>query len=332
MVGKIHFFEGAEKCLEMWFMSNDERPDNDLRLIPRFQWETLVKAVNAEIISEIRNEEIIAFLLSESSLIVSKNRVIIKTCGTTMCLEALVLMQKLAMKYCGMEIIEDLFYSRRNFLEPDDQLEMHTSFANEVKFLNKHVKDGAAYIMGKVDVDCWYLFTKVKNGSPTDKIDQTFEVLMSGLDLDCVKEFYQSENLLGSEATRRTGIDKIIPGSKIDSFQFEPCGYSANGLIDGYYWTMHVTPEPEFSYASFETNFPVESYEKILETIVNILNPSHLNVTAIATKSSVLDMPNLIEGFSIENYAQSDLQMTKFPSYMLHYSSYDVNSLPDLYS
>ena len=31
MVGKIHFFEGAEKCLEMWFMSNDERPDNDLR-------------------------------------------------------------------------------------------------------------------------------------------------------------------------------------------------------------------------------------------------------------------------------------------------------------
>jgi S-adenosylmethionine decarboxylase len=88
----------------------------------------------------------------------------------------------------------------------------------------------------------WYLFTKVKNGSPTDKIDQTFEVLMSGLDLDCVKEFYQSENLLGSEATRRTGIDKIIPGSKIDSFQFEPCGYSANGLIDGYYWTMHVTP------------------------------------------------------------------------------------------
>lgn len=37
---------------------------------------------------------------------------------------------------------------------------------------------------------------------------------------------------------------------------FEPVGYSMNGLIpdSDQYITIHITPEPEFSYISFETN------------------------------------------------------------------------------
>ena len=49
-----------------------------------------------QIISEIENEDATAYMLSESSLFVFQNHVIIKTCGTTKCLQSLELMQKLA--------------------------------------------------------------------------------------------------------------------------------------------------------------------------------------------------------------------------------------------
>ena len=66
---------------------SDENQDGDLRRIPRCEWDNLVKSVNAQILSVIQNDDIQAFLLSESSLLVSKRRVIIKTCGTTKCLQ-----------------------------------------------------------------------------------------------------------------------------------------------------------------------------------------------------------------------------------------------------
>jgi len=69
--------------------------------------------------------------------------------------------------------------------------------------------------------------------------------------------FYSENSPTGPKATRNSGIDKLIPGMMIDSFQWDPCGYSANGIMDGgYYWNIHVTPESAFSYASFETNYP----------------------------------------------------------------------------
>jgi len=89
MVSTDYFFEGVEKLLEIWFAPDtEENHDGDLRRIPRSEWDNLVKSVNAQILSVIENDDIQAFLLSESSLLVSKRRVIIKTCGTTKCLQA----------------------------------------------------------------------------------------------------------------------------------------------------------------------------------------------------------------------------------------------------
>ena len=45
----------------------------------------------------------------------------------------------------------------------------------------------------------------------------------------------------------------------MDSFVFDPCGFSLNGLYKDYYWTIHVTPEDSCSYASFETTIPISS-------------------------------------------------------------------------
>ena len=51
------------------------------------------------------------------------------------------------------------------------------------------------------------------------------------------------------------GLRSLFPSSLIDDYLFEPCGYSMNGLdASGGFYTIHVTPEKEGSYASFETN------------------------------------------------------------------------------
>ena len=81
-----------------------------------------MESVNAKIISTISNEEQTHYLLSESSLLISKHRVIIKTCGTTKCLQSLKIMMELANKYAGLDTVQDIFYSRRNFTEPERQV------------------------------------------------------------------------------------------------------------------------------------------------------------------------------------------------------------------
>ena len=84
----------------------------------------------------------------------------------------------------------------------------------------------------------------------------------------------------------------MIPGAQIDAYQFEPCGYSANAIMTGdYYWNIHVTPEKDFSYASFETNYPKENYEELLKQVIEIFKPGHINVTVMANKVRLNSTP-----------------------------------------
>jgi len=53
-----------------------------------------------------------------------------------------------------------------------------------------------------------------------------------------------------------------------------------NGLLpDGHYFTIHITPEPDFSYVSFETNVPYSQYNEIIRKVVNIFNPGKFTTT-----------------------------------------------------
>ncbi|KAJ1928606.1 spermidine resistance protein [Tieghemiomyces parasiticus] len=99
--------------------------------------------------------------------------------------------------------------------------------------------------------------------------DITVEILMTELDPEAVRHFHRAHLPLeptttASEGGRLvedlTGISRIYPHARTDSYLFTPCGFSLNGLTDdGHYFTIHVTPEPECSYASFETNLRLGS-------------------------------------------------------------------------
>lgn len=59
MVSSDYFFEGVEKLLEIWFAPDtEENQDGDLKKIPRSEWDSLVKSVNAQILSVIENDDI----------------------------------------------------------------------------------------------------------------------------------------------------------------------------------------------------------------------------------------------------------------------------------
>lgn len=60
--------------------------------------------------------------------------------------------------------------------------------------------------------------------------DQTIEILMTELDPKVMEIFTKDVCMTGQEATEKSGIDKILPGMKIDDYLFDPCGYSMNGI------------------------------------------------------------------------------------------------------
>ncbi|XP_069743708.1 S-adenosylmethionine decarboxylase proenzyme isoform X2 [Narcine bancroftii] len=282
MENGAHFFEGTEKLLEVWFSRQDKcKGSGDLRTIPRFEWDKLLENVHCLIISVTKTDRQEAYILSESSMFVSKRRFILKTCGTTLLLQALEPLLDLAREYCGLDSIQDFFYSRKNFVKPAHQEYPHRNFQEEVEFLDMVFPNGAAYCMGRMNSDCWYLYTlDMPEDSGIKQPDQTLEVLMSELDPAVMDQFFMKDGVTVNDVTRMSGIRDLIPGSVIDATLFDPCGYSLNGMkVDETYWTIHITPEPDFSYVSFETNLALTCYDDLINKIVDVFKPGKFVTT-----------------------------------------------------
>uniref|UniRef100_U5EYZ7 S-adenosylmethionine decarboxylase proenzyme n=1 Tax=Corethrella appendiculata TaxID=1370023 RepID=U5EYZ7_9DIPT len=341
---EIHFFEGVEKLLEIWFQPNEDNKNADLRKIPRSMWDALLKSVRCEIISFTRNDQIDAYVLSESSMFVSKRRWILKTCGTTTPLQCLEPLLQLATEIAGYTEIEDLFYSRKNYKRPELQVSPHRGFEEEVAFLDQYFDDGRAYCLGTLNRDCWYLYTLSRGGEDfktklnlIDSLqlpdpDQTIEILMTDLDPKTMAVFTKEECNTAKEATQKSGIFKILPGMIIDDYLFDPCGYSMNGVsknngkgyTEGCYMTIHITPEPDFSYVSFESNIAASSYCDLIQRVIDTFKPGKFIVTVFANKTSpAFAASRELEHVSaLGEWKRRDIQFCRFSSYDLTYAHY----------
>ena len=70
--------------------------------------------------------------------------------------------------------------------------------------------------------------------------------------------------------------------------------------------TIHITPEPQFSYVSFESNIPASSYLSIVTNILNTFNPGKFILTIFATKVKTKNMIISI-GFSVQKFFQTSV-------------------------
>lgn len=126
-----------------------------------------------------------------------------------------------------------------------------------------------------------------------------------GEELDATEALTTEGHALGTVVSETCGLHDVYPTSeypdaRVDAYLFGPCGFSANGVVPanltsedgekntGHYFTVHVTPEPECSFASFETNVPSgqsgRTTAEIIEQVVNIFKPGRFSVTLFETK------------------------------------------------
>jgi S-adenosylmethionine decarboxylase len=307
---EVDFFEGPEKLLEIWFhkptevniISNGdvktEVKKGGLRSLPQKRWEEMLALVKCTILTKTSNEYFDAYVLSESSLFVWEQKIILKTCGTTLLLNAIDTILKLG-RECGFTVIGDVFYSRRNFFAQPKQKGPHLSFDLEVAKLTAAF-DGSAYILGKTNSDHWFLFLTdkselidnrgsydgplvyldvSKNLIPSEP-DFTLEILMTKLDAKTMEQFYKKDKTARA-ITESSGIAGLFPDAIIDDCLFDPCGYSMNGLLGQGYFTIHITPQPACSYVSFETNIHVSGndYSSLVEQVLNVFKPGKFTIT-----------------------------------------------------
>ncbi|KAJ3339803.1 spermidine resistance protein [Gonapodya sp. JEL0774] len=332
-------FEGPEKLLEVWFRPNVDTAECrelhhrhrscGLRTVDRPVWEDMLSIVKCQVLSRKENDYVEEYVLSESSMFVYSHKIILKTCGTTTLLLALPRILEIAHKMCGLELVDSVFYSRKAFMFPAKQKWPHGNWGDEVLYLDTIFRPEhfhtSGYVVGKINGEHWNLYTASPrrdsdvvgwdDEEPCTEADEemeelykddlTLEVLMSELNPEKMKAFWKKEGETDEEGARRihndSGLGSIYPHTTVDDHCFDPCGYSLNGLIDQYYWTVHVTPEDHCSYASFETNIPIsvtasptayQSYEEVVRKVISVFEPGKVTVTLFSRKPDTKDREN----------------------------------------
>lgn len=269
-------FEGPEKNLELDFRRRNSKTveNSSFRVVSQNRWSDILSHAQCSILSRIENESLTAFLLSESSLFVFDEKIILKTCGRTTLLRTIPSLLVLAeeLDFC----VDFVRYSRPFFLFPSEQTYPHDSFDSEVQYLEKFFQ-GHSYTLGAMDgKTAWHLY--VADQSEKYSSEQTLEIIMFDLDSEAVSHFFSSKGYTsGMETLECSGLKSLLPSDEentfYDAYNFDPCGFSLNVLNKNVYYTIHITPESHCSYASLECNALVDDFTPLMMSTLELLKP-----------------------------------------------------------
>ncbi|KAI5474427.1 S-adenosylmethionine decarboxylase [Pseudohyphozyma bogoriensis] len=191
--------------------------------------------------------------------------------------------------------------------------------------------------------------------------DQTLEILMTHLHPSVCQSFYHPNpdsqypvpgealpasdaHELGTALSETLGITSLFPtGTSLDSFLFSPCGYSANAVREDRYATIHVTPEVEYSYASFETNLSYppakgdvhspQSVQELVQRVLNVFKPAKMSITLFVSTEEddegkvVKGVKDLLSPDLLEKYTRVDRIVYEFDGYSLVYGVFESKEL-----
>lgn len=145
-------FEGVEKRIELLFrvpLANA----NGVRELDRKIWDEVCSLAKCTILHHEPTSSFDSYILSESSLFVFFDKVMIKTCGTTVPLNCVEYIVSKA-KELGIVLI-DMVYSRSSFMFPGEQVYPHDDLKTEIEYLENmdlgegNVAPGKSCILGE---------------------------------------------------------------------------------------------------------------------------------------------------------------------------------------
>lgn len=261
------FYEGTEKRLEITVKQTN------LLSFPENFWKDMIAQAGAFIISKIENNNTTAYLLSESSLFVWKNRVLLITCGNTHLIKAAQFFQKKIVK----EQIQSLLFQRHQAFQPELQ---KSSFEQDSTLLHSHLQGKTQHWQGKYNGDLFFFGKLTK-----DPLNNKQILMLHGLSGDFSTKLHtgkQSAKLIETKVSLATFFPQLL----IDHYAFTPKGYSLNAISKENYLTIHITPEKLSTYLSLESSFSKLTLQPFLEHLINLFNPQQNQLMAFA-KSDV---------------------------------------------
>ncbi|KAB1226616.1 S-adenosylmethionine decarboxylase proenzyme [Morella rubra] len=204
--------------------------------------------------------------------------------------------------------VKSVIYTRGRFIFPRAQPSPHRSFSEEVSVFDNHFGKlglvSKAYVMGSPEKSQkWHVYSASAELGSQSKPVYTFEMFVIGLDRKRASVFYKTHGSSAALMTEDSGIRKILPQSEICDFEFDPCGYSMNGIEGSAISTIHVTPEDGFSYAGFEAagyDFEDVNLTQLLERVLACFQPTEFSVavhTDIAGRELGKNFPLDLNGY-----------------------------------
>lgn len=286
-------FEGPEKKLEIILTA----PNPAMRDNQDHKWDRVVRASGAEILSHIATENIDAYLLSESSLFVWEDRILMLTCGRTTLINAVPEILQIVHR----DQISHLFYERKNLVYPQHQ---PSDFRKDAAYLDGFFP-GQVKRLGPADSDHVHVFNATNVPVPQSR-DITLELLMHDINPDIIRLFQKAPPGSAETMERELGIDRLLPQMKRDSYLFDPAGYSTNGIASDRYFTIHVTPEPEASYVSFETNVLEPDYAELIRRVTLLFRPTKFTLVLTTSNDPETKALHAAAVSEINGYRSSD--------------------------
>ncbi|MEW6992053.1 adenosylmethionine decarboxylase [Colwelliaceae bacterium 6441] len=297
------FFEGSEKKTEILIDADQLSLLNDIN--DEF-WAALVNCSQAKILSSISNEHCKAFLLSESSLFVWHDRILMLTCGETQLVNAV----EYFIQEIGSAVIKHLTYQRKNEYFANAQ---PSCFGDDIKLISQYLP-GKAYRFGEMDNHHNYVF-HLDNDFVADADDITYELLAYQISEQASLHLTQ-ENLTNQEIRDFLRLDRLLPNFIIDDFVFSPYGYSLNAIYQQHYLTIHVTPQMDSSYISFESNIDLL---ELAPTLIDILAPKSFDLMSFNEQAFEAKVAQYIPP---QYVSKSKVSKQLDNGYLVHFSNY----------
>jgi len=303
-------FEGSEKKAEIFIDRNIGSLLTDIA--PQY-WHRLVAKAGAKIISSIENTQCRAYLLSESSLFVWHDRLLILTCGTTHLANAIefFLLSQPKITITGIN------YQRKNEYFAQHQ---PSCFKRDIDVLQRHLA-GRNYVVGNVDGHHSQLFQHRPHPQQDLSIPPAFELLAYQI---CAQArlFFTSSGLTTRDVCQFLGLSQLLAQFTIDEHFFSPCGYSLNALRDNDYLTIHITPQASSSYVSIISNLDLIG---IIEPVLAKLSPGSFDVL-VANQQVLLGIsPTISVGY--RRYNKETQQISD--RCWLHYVNFESTIITD---